>query len=284
MIKLLQLLTALIFSVSVFAQAKVDKVYLNDGSVLEVHVKKVTASSIEYAYPGETAQNEESVKNVRTIVFASGRVQQFNTGDNNAAPPVPPAPPVHPQRPGIVYQAVRPNEMAILPVAFIDKNSGELSEEKSKLAQAEIYNFFDNNKSRINPIYLQDGRTTNASLKKAGIAIADLDAMTIEDLEKVLGAEYLILSKVSYTTKTNVTSNQSTYGKSEKKDNKNTVAVNTSTYANENTSYAYTVILEIYKGGQKVYNETRQPFFSMEGSWKDAYEYMLKRTPIYKRK
>jgi len=117
---------SLFISISAFAQnSKTDKVYLNDGSVLEVNIKKVTADNIEFTYPNETAGNEEKTTNIRTIVFASGRVQQFNTGNDNTTPSSAPA--------AIEYKTIEPNTLAILPVAFFDKNSGKLYEDHSKL-------------------------------------------------------------------------------------------------------------------------------------------------------
>jgi hypothetical protein len=272
---------SLFISISAFAQnSKTDKVYLNNGSVLEVNVKKVTADNIEYTYPNETARNEEPIQNIRTIVFASGRVQQFNTGngDNALSSATSSAPAA------IEYKTIEPNSLAILPVAFFDKNSGKLYEDHSKLAQSRIYDFFEDDLSKIAPLKMQDTRTTNAALRKANIDYAQLDETPIEDLEKILGSEYLVLSKVTSEVKSKSTLNETTYGGKEKKGNKETGAMHTTSTVDEEKTYYYVVVLEIYKGNQKIYNETRKPFLNMEDSWKDAMEYMLKRAPIYKRK
>jgi len=273
-------LLSLFFCISAFAQTnKVDKVYLNNGSVLEVNVKKVGAQTIEYTFPGEAAQNEERIENLRTIVFASGRVQQFNTGESTAA-----AANTAPATAAIEYKTVQPNTLAILPVAFYDKVSGKLWEDYSKLAQSRIYDFFEDDASKIAPLKMQDTRATNAMLRKAGIDFAQLDETPVEDLGKILGSEYLVLSKVTCEVKSRATMNETTYGGTERKGNKQVGAVHTSSTVNEDKTYYYVVVLEIYKGEEKIYNETRKPFLNMEDSWKDAMEYMLKRAPIYKRK
>jgi len=259
---------------------KVDKVYLNDGSVLEVNVKKVGGDAIEYTYPNETAQNEERTANIRTIVFASGRVQQFNTGNGATAATGAPVP----ASTTIAYRDIQPNTMAILPVAFYDKATGKLWEDHSKLAQSRIYDFFEDDLSKIAPLTLQDTRNTNAFLRKANIDYAQLDEQPVEDLEKILGTEYLVLSKVTCEVKSSSTLNETSYGGTEKKGNKEVGAVHTSSRVNEDKTFYYVVVLEIYKGGQKIYNETRKPFLNMEDSWKDAMEYMLKRAPVYSRK
>jgi hypothetical protein len=278
---LLYIFTLLLSFCAFAQQGKVDKIYLNNGSVLEVNVKKVGSSVIEYTYPNESAQNEEQVGNVRTIVFASGRVQQFNTGNTTASAPPAAAPAASA---AVEYREVQPNSLAILPVAFYDKLSGKLWEDHSKLAQSRIYDFFEDDASKIAPLKMQDTRTTNAYLRKANIDYAQLDETPIEDLEKILGSEYLVLSKVTCEVKSKSTLNETTYGGTEKKGNREVGAVHTSSSVNEDKSYNYVVVLEIYKGGQKIYNETRKPFLNMEDSWKDAMEYMLKRAPIYKRK
>ncbi len=275
---LLYTLLMLLLSTTVFAQTgKIDKIYLNNGSVLEVNVKKVGADIVEYTYPGEAAENEEKTTNIRTIVFASGRVQQFNTTDNQETKTIAKAT-------AIEYKEIKPNTIAILPVAFYDKATGNLWEDQSKLAQSRIYDFFEDDVAKIAPLSMQDTRNTNAFLRKAGIDYTQLDETSIDDLEKIVGTEYLIISKVTCETKSQSTLNESTYGGTKKEGNKQTGAVYTSSTVNENKSYFYVVVLEIYKGSEKIYNETRKPMLNMEDSWKDAMEYMLKRTPIYKKK
>lgn len=274
----LSILAIMFASVCFAQQAKTDKIYLNDGTILEVNVRKVTAAVIEYSYPGEAAQNEERVEQVRSIVFASGRVQQFNTGSaaaNSVSAPT---------TAEVAYREVQPNSMAILPVAFYDKRSGKLWEDHAKLAQSRIYDFFEDDASKIAPLKMQDTRTTNSHLRKANIDYDRLDETPVDELSRILGAEYLVLSKVTCETRAKSTLNETTYGGTEKKGNRQVAAVRTTSTVNEERTYHYVVVLEIYKGGQKIYNETRKPMLNMEDSWKDAMAYMLKRAPIYKRK
>lgn len=271
------LLIATLCCFSSFAQEKkVDKVYLNNGSTIDVNISKVSAESIEYSYPGETIQNVEKVSNIRTIVFASGRVQQFNTGggtattenNSNAAPASAP-----PAKASIEYIPVKPNMLAILPVAFVDRVTSQISDENSKLAQSRIYDFLQDDLSSITPVTMQDTRTTNALLKKAGIGYKELDETTIEDLQKILGVEYLALSKVSCEVQGATKSNTS--------NNKTLLGNNSNTTTKQSYTYKYVVVLELYKGSEKIYNESRIPMGQNEDSWKAAYKYMLKRTPIY---
>jgi len=272
---------AILFSVSAFGQNnKTDKIYLNNGTELEVNITKVGVDAVEFTYPRETLKNEEKTSNIRTIVFSSGRIQQFNTATQIDSP----QPLTGKTNAAAAYQPVKPNELAILPVAFYDKATGNLWEDQSKMAQNRIYDFFEDNPARIAPLQMQDTRNTNAFLRKNNIGYAELDETPVEELEKILGAEYLVLSKVSFEMKTQATMNQSTYKGTENKGNKQTGTTYSSSTVNENKSYDYVVVLEVYKGTQKIYNETRRPMLNTQDSWKDAMEYMLKRTPIYKRK
>ena len=264
-------------------KTKYDRIYLNDGREVEVKIGKITATSVEYTYPEESAQNVEDVANIRTIVYSSGRVQQFSgsgvtiaTNNANTEAPI--------SNVAIEYRKVEPNVMAVLPVAFYDKRTGELLESKSKLAQSRIYDFFEDEPKKIAPLSLQDSRNTNAMLRKSGIPYADLNETPIEDLQRILGAEYIVLSSVTMEIKTNATATENTVNRSERKDNKNVSGSSTVSTVNENNTYYYNVVLEIYKGGKKIYNETRKPFLNTEDAWKDAMEYMLRRTPMYNRK
>ena len=58
--------------------AQTDKVYLHNGTTLEVSVKGISGGTITYSYPGESLTQEISEKQVEKIQFASGRVQQVS--------------------------------------------------------------------------------------------------------------------------------------------------------------------------------------------------------------
>jgi hypothetical protein len=143
------------------------------------------------------------------------------------------------------------------------------------LAQSRIYDFLQDDMSSIAPITLQDTRTSNALLRKSGIGYKELDETTIEDLQKIVGSEYLVLSKVSCEVQGALKSNTNSAG------TEKSLFKSSSTTTKQNYTYKYVVVLEIYKGKEKIYNESRIPMGQQEDSWKAAYKYMLKRTPIY---
>tara|TARA_R100000027_G_scaffold59703_4_gene50129 strand:- start:276 stop:740 length:465 start_codon:yes stop_codon:yes gene_type:complete len=55
-----------------------DQVNKTDGSSIEVKVTKVTEDFIEYNFPEETLTNQLKTSEIVSIVFASGRTQNFN--------------------------------------------------------------------------------------------------------------------------------------------------------------------------------------------------------------
>lgn len=62
----------------VCAMAQNDKVFLHNGTTMEVSVKGISNGVITYSYPGESMTQEVSEKQVEKIVFASGREQQVS--------------------------------------------------------------------------------------------------------------------------------------------------------------------------------------------------------------
>lgn len=249
-----------------------DKVVLTNGKVLDVMVSKVTTTQVEYKFVGETVQNVEDVNNIQSIIFANGRVQEFSKpADNNTQVT---------NTPRILMQ----NEVAVLPVTFINKETGMSSDDNAKLAQDNIINFLNRNNAKISPLYLQDQRRTNNSLADAGLPIRKLDEVSVGQLHDAVGAEYIIVSRVSFSTNSDFTTNSSTWGKTEQKGNKQKDRSYSIASTSENKNYYYEVKLEVYQQGKRIYQATRHPLFNMENSWQDAYEYLLKRAPIYRRK
>ena len=62
----------------VCTMAQNDKVFLHNGTTMEVSVKGISNGVITYSYPGESVTQEVSEKQVEKIVFASGREQQVS--------------------------------------------------------------------------------------------------------------------------------------------------------------------------------------------------------------
>ena len=75
--KLLVLILSLFFGVTSYAQ---DKVILKNGEELNVKVVKNNEKTIEFQYPGESMVNEKNKREIKKIVYESGREEIFNVG------------------------------------------------------------------------------------------------------------------------------------------------------------------------------------------------------------
>ena len=266
------------------AQAqKLDRIIKRDYQVIEGKISKVTETSVEFSYPNETIVNTVNIANVARIEFASGRVQTFEaTTESAPAPATAPATAGAPAATaGSQAATVQQNVIAILPVPFIETDNMASSEEMSKFAQNDVYNKIIAKSANIFPLTVQDIRTTNSLLHKAGIDYKNVEDTPIEDLIAVLGVDHIVAAKVSYTMKENQST--STYGSGQTKyDNNKTKGSGYST-TNTNTLkyYYYHVYLDIYKNNTKIYSQNRKPAFAVQDSWVDAMAHLLKNTPIY---
>ena len=274
--------TIVTFATNAQAQ-KLDRIIKRDYQVIEGNISKVTETSVEFSYPNETIVNTVSIANVARIEFASGRVQTFEaTTESAPAPATAPATAGAPAASaGSQAATVQQNVIAILPVPFIETDNMASSEEMSKFAQNDVYNKIIAKSANIFPLTVQDIRTTNSLLHKAGIDYKNVEDTPIEDLIAVLGVDHIVAAKVSYTMKENQST--STYGSGQTKyDNNKTKGSGYST-TNTNTLkyYYYHVYLDIYKNNTKIYSQNRKPAFAVQDSWVDAMAHLLKNTPIY---
>ena len=274
--------TIVTFATNAQAQ-KLDRIIKRDYQVIEGKISKVTETSVEFSYPNETIVNTVSIANVARIEFASGRVQTFEaTTESAPAPATAPATAGAPAASaGSQAATVQQNVIAILPVPFIETDNMASSEEMSKFAQNDVYNKIIAKSANIFPLTVQDIRTTNSLLHKAGIDYKNVEDTPIEDLIAVLGVDHIVAAKVSYTMKENQST--STYGSGQTKyDNNKTKGSGYST-TNTNTLkyYYYHVYLDIYKNNTKIYSQNRKPAFAVQDSWVDAMAHLLKNTPIY---
>lgn len=173
----------------------------------------------------------------------------------------------------VEQKIIKENTIAVLPVPFINVGNNQFSDADAKQAQNEIYSFLEASKKNIQPLEVMDLRTTNSLLRKANVDFKNLDEYTIEELREILGVDHILATKVTFISKAIKTSQESISGS-----NKSITGVSTESVSNV---YTYKVFVDIYKNKDKVYSNYREPFFSDATAWKDAFEYMIKRSVIY---
>ena len=271
------MLFAFIFS---FAQGgkKLDKIIKRDYQIIECTISKMSDTSVEYSLPGETLQIALDVSKIARIDFASGRSQTFDVSGGNTESPS--------GSTAITASEMKPNTIAVLPVPYLNSDNQESSEDMAKFAQNDLYNKLLDKSSNIFPLTVQDLRTTNSLLHKAGIDHNNIDETPIDDLEKILGVDNIVAAKISYTIGTSTTATTYNSGNAKVSDNNKKVKTNdvSTTTANNQTYYYYTVYFDMYKNKDKIYSQTRKPFLAVKDSWMDSVTYLLKRSPIYVKK
>ena len=259
-------------------EKKLDRIIRKDYQIIDCTISRMSDTQVDYSLPGETMTISLDLSKVAKIEFASGRTQTFDVQEVAAA-----APATETQQEATAPAARQKsvNTIAVLPVPYVNSETLASSEEIAKFAQNDIYSKLIDKSSNIFPLTVQDLRTTNGLLRKAGIDYKNIDEISIEELQEILGVDNIIAAKVSYTVTENHQS--STYNSGQKKyeDNKTKNQNYSSTTDNVQKIYKYHVYFDMYKDGTKIYTQSRQPFFNVEDSWKDAIQYLLKRSPIY---
>lgn len=255
---------------------KTDRIIRKDFVVIDCTITKMTDNFVEYSLPNETMVTELDLSKVGRIEFASGRIQTFD-----AAPQGEQAEVVMENMGASPKMERKQNTIAVLPVPYVNSETMASSEEVAKFAQNDIYSKLIDKSSNIFPLTVQDLRTTNSLLRKAGIDYKNIDEIPIEELEDILGVDNIVAAKVSYTLTENRQSSTYKSGETKYGNDKTKNQNYSSTTDNVEKIYKYHVYFDMYRNGTKIYTQTRQPFFNMEDSWKDAVQYLLKRSPIY---
>ncbi|MBV8256123.1 MAG: hypothetical protein JO154_26245 [Chitinophaga sp.] len=166
----------------------------------------------------------------------------------------------------------RRNKVAILPFTFL-KDGEPASEEASMEIQNECFALFT---KRPGIYSFLPTRRTDVLLHKAGITKATLINYTMDELCKVLGVQYIVDGAVSLVKTSSTSYGNSNYN------NKGDDNKQSSSYATHTQNYQTTVDFKIYNDqGETIYNQNRKAFWNMADSYKDALEYVVKRSPLY---
>lgn len=176
---------------------------------------------------------------------------------------------------------IKKNTLAVLPIPFMDTKTQTSTEEMAKKGQKQIYDgILEYFSKEMAPLSVQDLRTTNSLLRKAGISYKDLDEIGLDELQEILGVDHLLLGSVNYISRQAQTTTSNT-GVNTQSDKKTTVS--NTTFQSENTIFEYKVNLEIVKDGVQIYAKNREPLFVDANAWFDAMIYLIKRSPVVKK-
>jgi TolB-like protein len=264
-----------------FAQSKTDAVIMMDGERKEGKVIGIQANTVKFKYTGEELEYELQKKDIRTIQFATGRVEVINEAPQRAASGAS-SPSQSASNP-----ADRKNKIAVLPFQFITNEAGLQSDQMSKQLQANSASSLLKNTSNI---IVQDPLTTNRLLAKNNIDINDPAAVDPQELALVLGVEYVVFGTVDVINKGTIStgSGSTIYKDKEKqtrdKNSKDTKASGTATISNNaitSTNYDTKVSLNIYTDqGSNYYSKSRNAIGNQMDSYSGTLDYLIKRTPF----
>ncbi|UYQ95567.1 hypothetical protein MKQ68_10685 [Chitinophaga horti] len=264
-------LLGILFTFTLFAQAKPDVIIKLNGDEMKGKVLEMNEDAVKFTYTGETLVYNIKKSEILKITFASGREEIITKPGNTAVAATP---------------AVAPedhrNKIAILPFALI-RDGQSVADQLSERAQGECYGMLSKH-AGLNTIL--DPRTTNALLLKAGITPDNIKAHTMDDICNILGVEYVVNAVVTVDKTTQTSYSSSSGSSTTKTDSKNPNKTNDrysgSTYATNTQAYKSVVLLNVYNDqGASVFSQERQSFFNTDDAYKNALEYLLKRTPIY---
>ena len=271
-----------LISFNVMAQSgnasKQDIIQKSNGEEMKGKVIKVTDSDVTFVYSGETAQYVIKKSEIAKIVHASGRVE--NIAQQSL--------PVQSRQQDQVSMTASPadhhNKIAILPFTFLMDNQPGADEIGYK-AQEDTYGLLSQHAAGYT---ILDPRTTNALLNKAGVTKDKMINFTMKEICDILGVEYVIDGSVTQN-KGYQTSSTSDVSNTKVKRNDNDKVKGVSSYGSTNSNsvqrYDVSVSLHIYMDNNvSIYNQSHKAFFTnTDGSYSSPLEYLLKRSPLYRK-
>ena len=250
---------------------KNDQVYLLNGEVKEGKIHAITADAAQFSYPGETLHYYFSKNTIHKFVFASGREEVVN---QKLGPPRHNLP-------------VREHTVAVLPLFYIGDGTDQKTSQMRYHLQQEVYTFMA---AHARELRFQDPAQTNAALLKSGVNEATIRQYTPEELAALLQVAYLITGTVTqeegditqHATSTATGTTQVGKDRNRKVNvkEKSQTSLVTATHLEIKTSVDLAVFN--YRGGE-IYHDTKRSILSHAGAYRNALQYLLKRSPLYER-
>ena len=273
--KYLVLIAFSVFAFSVCAQEEknFDVILKLNG---EEHIGTVTEMDdnvVKFVHKGESLSYTFKKADIMKITFASGRIEIINDApevkEGNTTP-------------GSGLESHH-NIIAILPFSYI-MNKQSAGDEMSYKVQTECYSFLNNH---VGELSIQDPITTNALMIKAGINQENIRGYTMGEICNILGVEFLVTGVITQNeTYTSNYSGTSTNAKNDrnKKNTGNIFSSISSSYSSSTQNYQTAMTMNIYTDkNTNIYSKDHTSFWPNNDAYKITLQYMLKRTPIYKK-
>ncbi|WP_316838621.1 hypothetical protein [Pedobacter gandavensis] len=280
--KILLFVFATIITLNTFAQnrpsVKPDIIQKTNGEEMKGKLTRISDNEVSFIYPGETVEYTIKKSEISKIIHASGRVEVFGQSSLPAAD----------RQKDQVAMSASPtdhhNKIAILPFTYLMDNQPG-AEQIGYKAQEDAYGFLSKHSAGYT---ILDPRTTNAKLLQAGVTRDKMMAFTMKDICDILGVEYVIdgtiIQNKGYQTSASGGSSN-TKVKRDGEEKVRGVSSSNTNYANSVQRYEVSVSLHIYMDNNaSIYNQSHKAFLtSTDGSYNSPLEYLLKRTPLYRK-
>lgn len=249
---------------------KEDVIVKSNGDELRGKITKINDESLQFVYSGESLEYTVKKNDIVRIVHSSGRVETFASSV--------------PQNQPRTSSSDHRNKIAILPFGFLmDQQAG--SQEIGYKAQDDTYNFLVKHSAGYT---VQDTRTTNSLLLKNDITRDKLRGYSMKEICDILGVEYLVDGTITQT-KGAMTTMSSGYSSTDvKRDNAEKVK-NVNNYGTNNgyteQRYDMSVSLSIYTDADaNIFSQSHKALLTTtDGSYNAPLEYLLKRSPLYRK-
>jgi hypothetical protein len=265
------IITCCFFSGYSQAVKKHDTIVKINGDELNGNVIEISDSTIRFSYAGETLIYTIKKSDIQKITFASGRVENFATPSlpDNSVPQL--------------SKEDHHNKVAILPFSYV-QNGQNAAPELSEEVQNECYDLL----SKHSGVYIvMSPRGTNVQLNKAGITKANMMNYTMGEICNILGVEYIVDGMVTQNRTSQSSYGSNTYSDKSKDSDKSDTKKSSGYGSTSSTSvqnYATVMDMKIYNDkSEVVYNQNRKAFWNTEDAYKNTMEYLLKRSPLYKK-
>jgi len=275
--QLVSALFAVLFAISLFAQGngKWDIILKLNGEELAGKVTEVSDEDVKFSYAGETVVYKIKKSEILKITFSSGRIEVINKAPeakvNGTTAPASAA----------FNLEEHHNKVAILPFTYI-KEDQTTAEELGVKVQNECFAFLS---KHAGVLTILDPRTTNARLIKAGVTRENVKGYSMEDICNILAVEFVVEGMVVIDRGQQTTSSYGNMKTTDSYNSKNNSGTYKATGGSSSTSTQYyinNVTIGVYNDkGSTLYSQERKSLLNLQGEYKSALDYLLKRTPIY---
>jgi hypothetical protein len=278
----LLLLTGL-FSLQLFAQGngKWDIILKLSGEELAGKVTEVGDDEIKFTYAGETVVYKFKRTDIMKVTYSSGRIEIFNKSPEPSRSPDAASNSSASENKAPFALEDHHNKVAILPFSYI-KDDQKTSDELGVKVQNECFAFLNKHSGVLT---ILDPRTTNAKLIKAGVTKENVKGYTMEEICNILGVEFVVEGMVVIDRGQQSSSSYSNLKTTDNYNDKNNSSTYKTTGGSTSTSTQYyinNVTIGVYNDkGSTLFSQVRKSLLNMQGEYKSALDYLLKRTPIY---